>query len=136
MIGRERPRNVPNEKRQSKYPEIKLESVLHRSEHKIEHLSSCAQVVHATTKQVISRHQRTRTAMKCTNMKNARAKRANYCFTLSNMQICRCCCRRPPGCLSSLFESSSSISVSSAVLRKLNAIVAYVKYSKQTLFLS
>ena len=30
----------------------------------------------------------TKTSAKCQKMKNARAKRAKYCFSLSNMQIC------------------------------------------------
>ena len=32
--------------------------------------------------------ERTRTSSKCQRMKCARAKRAKYCFSLSNMQIC------------------------------------------------
>ena len=31
---------------------------------------------------------RTRTSSKCQKIKNERAKRAKYCFSLSNMQIC------------------------------------------------
>ena len=40
------------------YPGMKLETALLRKEDKIERLSSCALVVHATAKQVISRRRK------------------------------------------------------------------------------
>jgi len=57
----------------SNYPGIKLELALGTLEHKIEHLSSYAHVVHTTAKQVISRRRKNENVFK---MKNARAKRA------------------------------------------------------------
>ena len=59
--------------------------------HKKTKLSICHHMLTSST-QLESRSfhvvERTRTSTKCQNMKNARAKRAKYCFSLSNMQIC------------------------------------------------
>ena len=59
--------------------------------HKKTKLSICHHMLTSSTQlQNRSFHiaERTRTSTKCQKMKNARAKRAKYCFLLSNMQIC------------------------------------------------
>ena len=84
----------------SNYPEIKLEPALGTLEEKIEHLSSYADVVHTTAKQVISRRRKNENVFK---MKNARAKRAKILFFIVKYANLWCfCCRRRRGCLSSL----------------------------------
>ena len=64
---------------------IQLGPALQRKEDKIEHLSF---VVNTTAKQVISCCGEDENVCEMFKMKNARAKRVNYCFSLSNKQIC------------------------------------------------
>ena len=74
-------------------------------EYKIEHLSSYAQVVHTTTKQITSRRGKNENVCEMFKNESARAKRAKVLFSLSNMQIC---CRRRRGCLSYLLCTSGA----------------------------
>ena len=65
---------------------------------KIEHLSSCAHVVHTTAKKVISRHRKNEDVFKMSqDLKNARAKRAKILFSIVKYaNLWGFCCRR--GC--------------------------------------
>ena len=74
----------------SNYPEIKLEPALGTEEGKIEHLSSYAHVVDTTAKQVISRRRKNENVFKMSKDEKCTCKACKkYCFSLSNMQICR-----------------------------------------------
>ena len=59
---------------------IELESVVWRSKEGIEYLWSSAHVVHLTEKQSFHVVERTRTAAKCTKMKNTHTQRAKLQF--------------------------------------------------------
>ena len=85
-------------------PGIKLEQALGAYKDKIEHLSSYADIVHATAKLVISRRRKNENvSFKCQKMKYARAKRAKILFSIVKYANLWCfCCRRLRGCLSSL----------------------------------
>ena len=76
----------------SNYPGIKLEPVLGTYEDKIEHLSSYANVVQTTAKQVILRRRKNENVReKCQKMKNARAKRAKMLFFIVKYaNLCPC----------------------------------------------
>ena len=56
-------------------------------EKQIENLSSYIYVAHTTAKKIISRRGKNGTAVKCTKMKNVRAKHAKLLLSLLNMQI-------------------------------------------------
>ena len=57
-------------------------------EDKIEHLSSYAHVVHTTAKQVISCRRKNENVCKMSKNGKCTCKACEYCFWLSNMQIC------------------------------------------------
>ena len=89
----------------SNYPGIKLEPTFETLEDKIEHLSSCAYVVHTTANKSFHVVERRRTSSKCQKMKNARAKRAKILFFIvkyANLWVFSC--RRRRGYLSSLIS--------------------------------
>ena len=69
----------------SNYPGIKLKPALQRIYDKIETLSSSANVLHTTAKQVISCRGKNDNVCKMSKMKNARVKRAKLLFSLSNL---------------------------------------------------
>ena len=85
----------------SNHPGIQLEPALGTLQDKIEHLSSCAHVVHTALKQVISRHRKNENVFKMS--KNTRAKHAKIMFFIVKYaNVWGFCCRRRLGCLSSL----------------------------------
>ena len=71
----------------SNQPGIKLEPVPQRLEDKIEHVSSYAHVVHTTAKQVSSRTL-WKEQERLQSVQKVKMRAQNYCFSLSNMQIC------------------------------------------------
>ena len=71
----------------SNYPGIKLEPALGTSEDKIEHLSSYADVVHTTAKQVISRRRKNENVYKMS--KNEKCTCKAYKNTVFHFQICK-----------------------------------------------
>ena len=74
----------------SNYNGIKLEPALGTLEDKIKHLSSYAHVVHTTAKQVISRRRKNENVLKMSKDEKKHVQSVQkYCFSLSNMQICK-----------------------------------------------
>ena len=78
-------------------------------EDNIEHLSSYAHVVHTTAKQVISRRRKNENVFKISKDEKCTCKACKivqYCFSLSNMQICGVFfCPRRRGCLTLYFQT-------------------------------
>ena len=75
--------------------------------HKKTKLNICHNMLTSSTQlQNMSFHVvvKTRTSSKCQKMKNARAKRAKYCFRCQICNLWGFCCRRRRGCLSSLIK--------------------------------
>ena len=68
----------------SNYPGIKLEPALGTLEDKIEHLSSYAQVVHTTAKQVISRREKNENVYKMSKNEKCTCKN-----TVFHCQLCK-----------------------------------------------
>ena len=71
----------------SNYPGIKLEPALGTLEDKIEHLSSYAQVVHTTAKQVISRRKKNENVFKMSKDEICTCKACKN--TVFHCQICK-----------------------------------------------
>ena len=71
----------------SNYPEIKLEPAFETLEDKIEHLSSCAYVVHTTAKQVISRRRKNENVCEMSINENCTCKACKN--TVFHCQICK-----------------------------------------------
>ena len=66
--------------------EKRVLTILELNWNKIEHLSSYAQVVHTTAKQVMSRRRKCQSRLQ--NVKTGKMRVQKYFFPLSNMQIC------------------------------------------------
>ena len=74
----------------SNYPEIKLEPAFETLEDKIEHLSSCAYVVHTTAKQVISRRRKNENVFKMSKDEKCTCKACKACKdTVFHCKICK-----------------------------------------------
>ena len=89
----------------SNYPEIKLEPAFETLEDKIEHLSSCAYVVHTTAKQVISRRRKNENVFKMSIDEKCTCKACKILFFIvkyANLWVFSC--RRRRGYLSSLIS--------------------------------
>ena len=98
---------------------IKFAPALQRWDDKIENLSSCAHVVHATAKQVISRRGRNENVCEMSKNEECTCKRAKLLFFIVKYaNLRRSCCRRLRGCLSFLMKQNGD-RLPSATLKRL-----------------